>query len=42
MNQLSLRNSRFKFKTSWNLPTILEECVEYTSTNNEKIKDVNM
>ena len=30
MNRLSLRNSRLKFKTSGNLPIILEESIEYT------------
>jgi hypothetical protein len=31
MNWLSLRNNRLKFKTSANLPIILEDFVEYTS-----------
>ena len=29
MNQLSLRNSRFKFKTSGRLPNILEESIDF-------------
>ena len=31
MNRLSWRNKRLKFKTSGNLPIILEESIEYTS-----------
>ena len=30
MNRLSLRNNRYKFKTSGKLPIILEEMIEYT------------
>ena len=31
MNRLSSKNNMFKFKTSKNLPIILEESIEYTS-----------
>ena len=31
MDQLNLRHNQLKFKTSENLPIIIEESVEYTS-----------
>ena len=44
MNQLSLRNNRLKFKTSEELPIILEESVEYASNEwkqNQKMSTCN-
>ena len=43
-NLLSLRNNRFKFKNSWQLPINLKESIEYTSTQqriNRNIKTCN-
>jgi hypothetical protein len=36
-NRLSLKNDQFKFKTSWKLPTGLEEITEYSS-NSRRMK----
>jgi hypothetical protein len=38
---VELRNNRLKFKTSGELPIILEESMEYTHINKEKLKDFN-
>ena len=41
-NWLSLKNNRWKFTTAGNLPTILEEFIEYTPILKGKPEDVNM
>jgi hypothetical protein len=42
MNQLRLKNDRFKIKTLGNLPIIIEDSIVHTSTNEEKLKVVNL